>query len=90
MNIMVEEIQNEITFEYLKECAKRAAKAVSFVNGIAAERINNNFNTIQDCTFFRLACLYRCYNNGKKSQKDKMRVLAMQDNIERGYIKNSE
>ena len=90
MNIMVEEIQNEITFEYLKKCAKRAAGAVSFVNGITAERISNQFNKIQDCTFFRLACLYRCYNNGEKSQKDKIRVLALQDNIQSAYEKNME
>lgn len=80
----------EINFEYLKDCAKRAAGAVSFVSGIAKERVNNKFNKIQDCTFFRLACLYRCYNNGEKSQKDKIRVLAMQDNIQSAYEKNME
>ena len=80
----------EINFEYLKDCAKRAAGAVSFVSGIAKERVNNKFNKIQDCTFFRLACLYRCYNNGEKKDNDKARVLKQQDKIEAGYIKALE
>lgn len=76
---------HEITFEYLKECAERAAGAMSFVDGVNTERWNNEFNKVQDYTFFRLACAYRFHNNGEKNDNNKWSLIHKQDEIRKDY-----
>lgn len=75
--------KTNITFEDLKACAERAASATSFTDGVNTERWSNEFDRIQDCTFMRLAFLYRCRNNGKNT--DEWTISYREDEIQKDY-----